>query len=79
MLQAGDRIAWLGGTLIERAAPTGALETELLLRAPLSGLTFVNLGWSGDDFTGRGRAVFGSASDGKARRLNDIALSARAW
>lgn len=74
-LHAGDRIAWLGGTLIERAAANGALETELLLRAPLSGLTFANLGWSGDDFTGRARAVFGSHADGKTRRLNDIALS----
>jgi hypothetical protein len=74
-LHPGDRIVWLGGTLIERAAPAGALETELLLRAPLSGLTFVNLGWSGDDFTGRARAVFGTETDGKARRLNDIALS----
>lgn len=74
-LHAGDRVAWLGGTLIERAAPSGALETEMLLHAPLSGLTFVNLGWSGDDFAGRARAVFGEATDGKSRRLNDIAVS----
>lgn len=74
-LHAGDRVAWLGGTLIERAAPSGALEAEVLMRAPYSGLTFVNLGWSGDDFTGRARAVFGAASDGKTRRLNDVALS----
>lgn len=74
-LRAGDRVAWLGGTLVERAAETGALETETLLRAPLAGLSFVNLGWSGDDYTGRARAVFGSPEDGKARRLNDLRLS----
>ena len=74
-LHAGDRVAWLGGTLIERAAPSGALEAEMLLHAPLSGLSFVNLGWSGDDFTGRARAVFGAPTDGKSRRLNDIGLS----
>ncbi len=74
-LRAGDRIAWLGGTLIERAAPSGALDAEVLLRAPLAGLTFVNLGWSGDDFSGRARAVFGTGGEGKVRRLNDIALS----
>ena len=74
-LHAGDRVAWLGGTLIERAAPTGALETELLLHAPLAGLTFANLGWSGDDITGRARALFGAPSDGKSRRLNDVSLS----
>ncbi len=74
-LKPGDRVAWLGGTLIERAQATGALETELLLRAPLAGLSFVNLGWSGDDYTGRARAVFGSAADGKTRRLNDLNMS----
>ncbi len=64
-LNAGDRLAWLGGTLVERSAGTGALETELLLRSPLTALTFVNLGWSGDDFSGRGRAVFGTVTEGK--------------
>ena len=33
-LRPGDRVAWLGGTLVERAAETGALETETLLRTP---------------------------------------------
>lgn len=74
-LHAGDRVAWLGGTLVERAAETGALETETLLRAPLAGLTFVNLGWSGDDYTGRAQAVFGSPQDGKTRRLQDLRMS----
>ncbi len=74
-LRPGDRVAWLGGTLIERAAGSGALETEVMLRAPLAGLSFVNLGWSGDDFSGRARAVFGAEADGKVRRLSDIKLS----
>jgi hypothetical protein len=74
-LRPGDRIAWLGGTLVERAAETGALEAETLLRAPLAGLSFVNLGWSGDDYSGRAQAVFGAPQDGKTRRLHDLRLS----
>lgn len=74
-LHAGDRIAWLGGTLIERAGETGALEAELSLRAPLAGLTYANLGWSGDSFSGRARAVFGSTAEGRMRRLEDLRLS----
>ena len=71
-LTAGDRVAWVGGTLVERAQQVGSLESEFVARAPLSGLTFCNVGWSGDDVTGRARAVFGSPQDGKPRRLRDI-------
>jgi hypothetical protein len=71
-LSAGDRVAWVGGTLIERAQQVGSLEAEFVGRAPLAGLTFCNVGWSGDDVTGRARAVFGAPQDGKPRRLRDI-------
>lgn len=74
-LHAGDRIAWLGGSLVERAADSGALETETSLRAPLAGLSFVNLGWSGDDYSGSGRALVDSAQDGKSKRLSDLQQS----
>lgn len=74
-LHAGDRVAWLGGTLVDGAFISGALDRELLRRAPLSGLTFVNLGWSGDDFSGRGRAILGSTTSPKTRRLNNVSVS----
>jgi arylsulfatase A-like enzyme len=74
-LHPGDRVAWLGGTLIERLGETGALDAEILLRAPLSGLTFINLGWSGDDFSGRARGVFGGPDEGRKRRLRDLEMS----
>jgi arylsulfatase A-like enzyme len=75
-LHAGDRVAWVGGTLIERAQLAGSLEASLLARAPLSGLTFCNLGWSGDDVRGRARNVFGDLKEGKSRRLRDLDLAA---
>lgn len=72
----GDRVAWLGGTLVERLQGFGNLEAEIVGRAPLAGLTFCNLGWSGDDASGRARAVFGAPQEGKARRLRDLDLAA---
>lgn len=75
-LMPGDRVAWLGGTLIERTQEFGTLEAEWLARAPLAGLTFCNLGWSGDDIRGRARAVFGAPEEGKARREKDLATAA---
>ena len=75
-LSAGDRIAWVGGTLIERAQLSGGMEAAWLARAPLSGLTFCNLGWSGDDVRGRARNVFGDLNEGKARRLRDLDAAA---
>lgn len=75
-LSPGERIAWLGGTLIERAQESGALEAAWLSRAPWSGLTFCNLGWSGDDVRGRARNVFGDLAEGKSRRTRDLDLAA---
>ncbi|MCA9192552.1 MAG: sulfatase-like hydrolase/transferase [Planctomycetales bacterium] len=75
-LRPGDRIAWLGGTLIERAQANGAMEAELLARAPEMALSFCNLGWSGDDVTGQARAVFGTPEEGKQRRMKDLELAA---
>ncbi|MFO1064233.1 MAG: sulfatase-like hydrolase/transferase [Pirellulales bacterium] len=74
-LKAGDRVAWLGGTLIERLNESGSLDAEVSLRAPLAGLSFVNLGWSGDDLSGRARGVFGGAEEGRKRRVRDLQLS----
>jgi hypothetical protein len=75
-LSPGDRIAWLGGTLIERGGDTGQLEAQWLARAVSAGLTFCNLGWSGDDVRGRARNVFGDITEGKTRRERDLDLAA---
>ncbi len=75
-LSAGDRIGLVGGTLFERLQETGSLEAEFLSRLPTSGITMCNIAWSGDTSGGRARAVFGTPSEGKSRRGNDIDLAA---
>lgn len=51
-LREGDRVVLIGSTLIEREQRYGYWETALTERYP--GVTFRNLGWSGD-------TVFGTA------------------
>lgn len=48
-LSVGDRIVFIGNTLADRLQHFGWLETRLQLGKPELGLTFRNLGWSGDE------------------------------
>lgn len=61
---AGDRVAFIGDTLIERAAREELLETTLALLTPEKRILFRNLGWSADTVFGDSRAGFGTAADG---------------
>ncbi|HEY1191556.1 MAG TPA: SGNH/GDSL hydrolase family protein [Gemmata sp.] len=54
----GDRIVWLGGTLVEREQRYGYWETALAAANPDKNLTFRNLGWSGDTVHGESRGRF---------------------
>ncbi|MEM7392980.1 MAG: SGNH/GDSL hydrolase family protein [Verrucomicrobiota bacterium] len=60
----GDRVVFIGNTFVERAQYNGYLETALTLAHPKKGLTFRNLGWSGDNVYGESRAFFGKPRDG---------------
>lgn len=60
----GDRVVFLGDTLIERAQADDYLETALTSRYPGRQIVFRNLGWSADTVFGESRAGFGSAIDG---------------
>jgi len=60
----GDRVVFLGDTLIERAQADDYLETRLTSRYPDRQIKFRNLGWSGDTVFGESRAGFGSVADG---------------
>ena len=60
----GDRVVWLGNTMIEREQRYGYWETVLTSQHPDKGISFRNLGWSGDTVFGEARAGFGSAADG---------------
>lgn len=63
-VQAGDRILWLGSTLIERMQRHGYWEAVWTTSLPDRPVIFRNLGWSGDTVFGHARARFGSIADG---------------
>jgi lysophospholipase L1-like esterase len=60
----GDRVAFIGDTLIERMQNNNYIETALTVRYPDRNITFRNLGWSGDTVFGDSRASFGTTADG---------------
>ena len=60
----GDRVVFLGDTLIERAQADDYLEAGLTSRYPDRQIKFRNLGWSADTVFGESRAGFGSVADG---------------
>jgi lysophospholipase L1-like esterase len=71
-LSDGDRVVFLGATLVERDQQYGYLETMLHARFPKAAFTFRNLGWSGDSVWGEARAEFGSQKDGYAKLVQEV-------
>ena len=57
-LKDGDKVVWLGSTLIEREQRYGYWETDLTARWPDRKITFRNLAWSGDNVFGEARLAF---------------------
>ncbi len=66
-LKDGDRVVLIGSTLIEREQRYGYWETALTERYP--GVTFRNLGWSGDTVFGEARASFDPPAVGYKRLI----------
>lgn len=60
----GDRVVFLGDTVLERAQASDYLETRFTTRYPERQIKFRNLGWSGDTVFGESRAGFGTVADG---------------
>jgi lysophospholipase L1-like esterase len=54
----GDRLVWIGSTLVEREQRYGYWETALLAANPGKRITVRNLGWSGDTVHGEARGRF---------------------
>ncbi len=54
----GDRVVWLGSTLVEREQRYGYWETALHAAFPKANFTVRNLGWSGDTVHGEARGRF---------------------
>lgn len=67
-----DRIVFIGDALVERDMEQNYLETMLAVRLHGKGITFRNIGWSGDTVWGEARAVFGVQKDGYAALLKMI-------
>jgi len=74
IVKPGDRIALIGSGWVERMHNHPWLETMLTLQVP--GVTFRNMGWSGDTVFGDARAVFGSRPDGYQRLMRDLEYAA---
>ena len=72
-LKDGDRIVFVGGTLVERDQSYGYFEALLTRRFKDANFTFRNLGWSGDTVFGDARAVFGTQKEGYASLLKQVA------
>lgn len=74
IVRPGDRIALIGSGWVERMHNHPWLETMLTLQVP--GVTFRNMGWSGDTVFGDARAVFGARPDGYQRLMRDLEYAA---
>jgi lysophospholipase L1-like esterase len=70
----GDRVVFLGNTLLEREQRYGYWEAALTRRFPKAAVTFRNLGWCGDNVWGDARAGFGTRADG-FRQLKEHVLA----
>ena len=66
----GDKIVWLGNTLVEREQRYGYWETALLAANADKNITLRNLGWSGDTVFGDARAGFDNAAKGFERMVS---------
>lgn len=66
----GERVVWIGNTLVEREQRYGYWEATLLLANKDKKITFRNLGWSGDTVFGEARAGFDDATKGFERLVS---------
>ncbi len=73
-LRDGDRVVFLGSTIIEREQRYGYWETALTKQWPDRNITFRNIGWSGDTVWGEARAAFDTSKEGY-QRLVQLTLS----
>jgi putative heme-binding domain-containing protein len=73
-LRDGDRVAFLGDTLLEREQAFGYVEFVLTTHYPDRNVTFRNLGWSADTPLGASRAGFDTPDKGYDRLTNHLAL-----
>jgi len=71
-LKSGDRIVFLGNTMIERAQKFGSWESLFLRSFPKAKLSFRNLGWSADTVWAESRGIFDPPAAGYQRMIKQI-------
>ncbi len=72
----GDRVVWIGSTLVEREQKFGHWETALIAANPDKNITFRNLGWSGDTVHAESRGRFDFSNPEKCfKQLVDQTLA----
>ncbi len=71
-LRDGDRVVWIGNTLVEREQRYGHWETLLTQHYPDRHVTFRNLGWSGDTVWSEARGVFDPPEKGFQRLVAGV-------
>ncbi len=71
-LKSGDRIVFLGNTLIERSQKFGRWESVLMRSFPKAKLSFRNLGWSADTVWSESRGIFDPPAVGYQRMLKQV-------
>jgi len=71
-LKDGDRVVFLGNTLVERSQQYGYWETQLAASFPGAKVSFRNLGWDGDNVWAESRGIFDPPAKGYARMLDRV-------
>ncbi len=72
ILRDGDRVVFLGDTLLERESTYGWIETALVQSFPDAHFTVRNISWSGDTPRGVSRAMFDGPEKGWERLKDSI-------
>ena len=73
-LKDGDRIAFVGGTFVEREVEHSLIETYLTIANDDKGIKFFNFGWSADTVKGESRGYF-KIEEGYALLLKKVTAS----
>ena len=71
-LKDGDRVVFLGNSIFENDFQFGYLEMMLTTRFPDKGVTFRNLGWTGDNVWGEGRSTYTNPPTPYQHLMQDI-------
>ncbi|MCF2490823.1 GDSL-type esterase/lipase family protein [Dyadobacter sp. CY347] len=71
-LKDGDRVVFLGSSIFENDFQYGYLELALTTRFADKGITFRNLGWTGDNVWGEGRSTYTNPPTPYEHLMEDI-------